>query len=111
MLPDGRNVYFRARGLRWSVTIGQGSDTIGGFVSDDDAVWIGHGLYGVEPGDAGWMPEEIARDIIRQCVDQYLLLMSVGARAEAAEAERDRLAARVAELEAAASDAEGVADV
>jgi len=55
--------YFRARGDRWSMSIG-GRDLIG------DPDWYFEEDYGVWP-DAGWMPVEEARQKIDQAIKLY----------------------------------------
>ncbi len=63
---DGEPYYFRARGEHWSIEIG------GGFVLEDAEKGIpGIGFYHEEewgdgPYDAGWMPDDVARQMIEK---------------------------------------------
>lgn len=61
---DGKEFYFRARGSRWSMSIG-GSD------SATDPEWYYEETYGSGPYDAGWMTVDEARDFIDQAVRRY----------------------------------------
>ena len=61
---DGQEFYFRARGSRWSFSVG-GSDVI---VSPD---WFYEEPYGLGPFDAGWMTEDEARAFIDKAVALY----------------------------------------
>jgi len=60
----GELFYFRARGNRWSLSIG--SDPIG-----SPAWWMVE-QYGEGPYDAGWMPEDDAEKFIRKAAALYL---------------------------------------
>lgn len=57
--------YFRARGNRWSMSIG-GEDVIG------EPDWYYEEPYGSGPYDAGWMSEQEARAFIAKAVGRYL---------------------------------------
>lgn len=61
---DGKEFYFRARGQRWSMSIG-----------GDDVVlspkWYYEEDWGDGPYDAGWMPEDIAREKIAISAKMY----------------------------------------
>lgn len=59
---DGEPFYFRARGSRWSLSVG-GPDTI----TEPD--WFYAENYGDGPFDAGWMPDEEAAAFIARAVD------------------------------------------
>lgn len=60
---DGMPFYFRARGERWSLEIGQlGSDP-----GLDPPLWTMQGWHGVWP-DAGYIDEHEARSLIAQAV-------------------------------------------
>lgn len=61
---DGEPFYFRARGEEWSIEIG------GGFVLEDaekgipDTGFYYEEEWGDEPYAAGWMPDDVAREMI-----------------------------------------------
>ena len=63
-LIDGAPFYFRARGARWSLSVG-GADVVG---SPD---WYHEEPYGDGPFDAGWMEETEARAFIEKGADLY----------------------------------------
>ena len=62
---NGDRYYFRARGEHWSMGIG-----------GDDPVcapeWHKEREWGDGPYAAGWMPEDIARQIIEECAAEYM---------------------------------------
>lgn len=62
---NGDPYYFRARGEHWSVGIGGGDP-----VSEPE--WYKERPWGGGPYEAGWMPEDIARQIIQECADEYM---------------------------------------
>lgn len=57
------NFYFRARGERWSMSIG-GRDVVG------NPAWYYEEPYGKWP-EAGWMPIEEAKTFIDKAVHKY----------------------------------------
>lgn len=69
----GEPFYFRSRGSRWRVWIGEGADVLADRAlfaeseyrpegtSDEDAKYI-----------AGWMPENEALDILRTCIERRM---------------------------------------
>lgn len=61
---DGAEFYFRARGKRWSMSIG-GADVI----LDPD--WYYEEEWGDGPFAAGWMPEETARSMMEKAFAKY----------------------------------------
>lgn len=61
---DGKEFYFRARGERWSMSIG-GSDVVG------DPEWYYEEDYGAGPFAAGWMSEDEARAFIDKAAGLY----------------------------------------
>lgn len=60
---DGVEFYFRARGARWSMSIG-GSDVI------DAPDWYYEEPYGEFP-DAGWISVDQARAFMNQAVEKW----------------------------------------
>ena len=62
---NGEEFYFRARGNRWSLSVG-GDDVVG------KPDWYYEEPYGKEPFDAGWMPEGIARGFIDRGAMKWL---------------------------------------
>jgi hypothetical protein len=61
---DGKEFYFRARGERWSMSIG-GTDVV------MNPEWYYEQDFGEAPFDAGWMEEAEARGFIDQAVALY----------------------------------------
>ena len=63
--------YFRARGGRWTLTVGRETQTdIGGYVDDEDAVWSAEGVWGAWP-DAGYMPADVAMRLIKDALERF----------------------------------------
>lgn len=63
----GKPFYFRARGERWTMSIGE--DPVG--IHDTEGPgWYCECSYGAWP-DAGWMPEGEARRLIEWCAEEY----------------------------------------
>ena len=60
---DGRAFYFRARGNRWSFTVGSYDETID--------PWSREEAYGDEPYVASWMEHDVARSLILRCLQEY----------------------------------------
>lgn len=67
---DGRPFYFRARGIRWSISIGEGSLARRG---DDRNVWFYEETYGTSPYGAGYMDIDVATDLIHDAALLYRL--------------------------------------
>lgn len=63
-LIDGAPFYFRARGSRWSLSVG-GANVIG------DPEFYHEEAYGDGPYDAGWMGQEEARAFIEKGAGLY----------------------------------------
>ena len=61
---DGQEFYFRARGARWSMSIG-GDD----HVLEPD--WYHEEEWGDGPFSAGWMPEDVAREMMAKAFALY----------------------------------------
>lgn len=61
---DGQEFYFRARGMRWSLSVG-GRDVVG---APD---WYYEEPYGEEEFAAGWMTEDEARAFIDKASGLY----------------------------------------
>lgn len=61
---DGEPFYFRARGERWSMSVG-GDDVVG---APD---WYYEEPYGDRPYAAGWMSEYEARRFIEEAADRW----------------------------------------
>lgn len=66
---NGYDWYFRSRWDTWYLTIAskKGVDAL----SDSEAFFYSE-LWGEEPGEAGWMPEEIAQECINKAFQVYL---------------------------------------
>lgn len=62
---DGKEFYFRARGQRWSMSIG-GEDVVG---APD---WYLEAEYPGGPFAAGWMSEEEALALIHKAIDAWI---------------------------------------
>lgn len=60
----GQHFYFRARGQRWSMSIG-GSDPI------IEPEWYYEEPYGDTPHAAGWMPQYEALEMIAKAIKLY----------------------------------------
>lgn len=60
----GVEFYFRARGVHWSMSIG-GPDVV---LSPD---WYHQEEWGDGPFAAGWMPEDVAREMMRKAFAMY----------------------------------------
>jgi hypothetical protein len=65
---NGVPFYFRARGQRWSMSIGE--DPVGISVGRKEG-WRKSEPWGEEMYDAGWMPDETAKEIIEKCAEEY----------------------------------------
>lgn len=65
---NGVPFYFRARGQRWAMSIGE--DPIGISCGQQEG-WHRSEAWGEDEYAAGWMPRETARDIIFRCADDY----------------------------------------
>lgn len=70
-LIDGQPFYFRARGGSWSLSIGSDFEDHGAFSTRGlDVVgnpkWLHEEDWGDGPYDAGWMPVEIAKEMIEK---------------------------------------------
>lgn len=69
---DGKDYYFKARGQRWRMTIGDSVDACveasGAASPLERAEFYCTGRYGEDQFAAGYMPLEQAETIIRQCV-------------------------------------------
>lgn len=61
--------YFRARGERWELRVGQEDPDLNGYV--DVAVWTANGFWG-EAYDAGWMPHATAMGLVWEGLRRYL---------------------------------------
>ena len=61
---DGAEFYFRARGQRWSMSVG-GADVI---MNPD---WYYEEEWGDGPFSAGWMPEETAISMMEKAFAKY----------------------------------------
>lgn len=61
---DGQPFYFRARGSRWTLSVG-GPDVVG------NPDWFYEEPYGSGPYDAGWMAEDVARAFLVKGADLY----------------------------------------
>jgi hypothetical protein len=61
--------YFRARGQRWSMSIGEDPTAISVGIKEG---WRRGEPWGEQMYDAGWMPDETAREIIYKCADEYI---------------------------------------
>ena len=68
---DGVPFYFRARGRRW--TMGIGNDPVGILttIHTKPGEWHVECTWGTDRYDAGWMPEDEARRLIQWCADEY----------------------------------------
>lgn len=66
---NGVPFYFRARGQRWTMSIGEDPiDVACGFKEG----WHKEEPWGKEMFDAGWMPWETAKEIIERCAEEYI---------------------------------------
>lgn len=70
-LIDGQPFYFRARGDGWSLSVGsdfedQSSIGVHGLDVVGNPKWIHNEDWGDGPYDAGWMPVEIAKEMIEK---------------------------------------------
>lgn len=72
---DGLPFYFRARGMHWALEIEEAPGL----------TWRHEEPHGIDPFDAGWMPEEEALGFIDKAVGLFRARVSdaVGARADA----------------------------
>ena len=61
----GQPFYFRARGEHWSLSVG-GEDVVGA------PLWYYEEGYGDGPYDAGWIPEDKAREFIAAAAQRFL---------------------------------------
>lgn len=61
---NGVSFYFRARGERWSMEIGEGA-------GDRDVAWEYTEHYGETPYAAGWMEPNEARAFIEKAAKMY----------------------------------------
>jgi hypothetical protein len=61
---DGKPFYFRARGQQWSIEVYPGP-------GDLRAEWRYEEPWGEAPYDAGWMPQDTAREMIATAVAIY----------------------------------------
>lgn len=68
---NGKRFYFRARGEHWSLTVHPTAD--GKFLEwpRDDLDWFHEEEWGDGPFDAGWMPEDVAREMIAKAAALY----------------------------------------
>ena len=67
---DGVPFYFRARGNAWSMSVGQKP-----ILSPE---WFYKEQYGERPYEAGWMPLDVAKDMISKAVELYLSEKAAG---------------------------------
>jgi len=65
----GTPFYFRARGQRWSMSIGD--DPISVSCGQKEG-WYKDEPWGEQMYDAGWMPVETAKEIIERCAEEYI---------------------------------------
>lgn len=74
---DGRRFYFRARGEHWSIEVHPAADLAAGYLE-----WPSHGSevpgyfeyrerWGNGPYEAGWMPDDIAVQMIAKGAELY----------------------------------------
>lgn len=61
---NGKPFYFRARGERWTMSIG-GDDCV---MSPE---WFYEEAYGENPYEAGWMPQYVALAMIAKAFEKY----------------------------------------
>lgn len=62
---NGLPFYFRARGCRWTMEIAASAQTPLQYLYDGDGEnWFHEEKWGEGPYDAGWMPEDTAREMI-----------------------------------------------
>ena len=65
---NGVPFYFRARGQRWQMAIGEDPVEISCGMKDG---WYKEEPWGKEMFDAGLMSEETAKEIIERCAEEY----------------------------------------
>jgi hypothetical protein len=78
---NGKPFYFRARGEHWSIGVG-GDEVL-------DPEWSRSEQWGDSRFAAGWMSEEVAREIIETCAREYIAESSSGAPIEMTTAKQD----------------------
>lgn len=68
---NGKRFYFRARGEHWRVEVHPTAK--GDFLDwpDDGMEWRTQGKWGDGPYAAGWMPEDVARDMIAKAAAEH----------------------------------------
>lgn len=68
---DGVPFYFRARGRRWSMSIGKNPVSILTTIEANTDEWYAESTWGLERFAAGWMPEAEARRLVEWCASEY----------------------------------------
>jgi hypothetical protein len=68
---DGVPFYFRARGRRWAMSIGQDPVGILSTIETKPGEWFAECTWGAERFAAGWMPEDEAKRLIEWCAGEY----------------------------------------
>ena len=70
---NGRRFYFRARGCRWSMQIAPEGVACGYLAwPETDGEWYHGEQWGNGPYDAGWMPEDTAREMIAKAAGLFV---------------------------------------
>lgn len=68
---DGKRFYFRARGEHWSLEIHPTASVRYAKWPEGIAPWEHEEEWGNGPFDAGWMPEDVAREMIAKGAALY----------------------------------------
>lgn len=76
---DGKRFYFRARGEHWSMEVHPTSTDDYVTWPRDDAEWMHEEEWGDEQYAAGWMPEDVALEMINKAAGLYRAVASAGA--------------------------------
>ena len=68
---DGKRFYFRARGEHWQFHVSDEGDGRARDWPDFMTCWVHEEPWGDGPYDAGWMPEDVARQMIAKGAEAY----------------------------------------
>lgn len=73
---DGRRFYFRARGEHWSIAVHPTATDEYEHWPRDAAEWRHEEEWGDGPYAAGWMPEDVAREMIAKGAGLYRAVLA-----------------------------------
>ena len=75
---DGKRFYFRARGEHWEFRVSESAETSANNWPDFFECFCHEEEWGDGPYDAGWMPEDVARQMIAKGAEAYRATLTTG---------------------------------